>query len=249
MEEVPEEYKSKSGVYLIRCLVNGKVYIGSAVNMCTRWSVHRCLLNQNKHKNWRLQKEWNEYGCDQFTWEVLEYVYNLRVLAQVEDEYITRYKSNDKRFGFNSRLAGLRYSEETRRKIGEANRGKKHSEETKRKMSEDRRGKPQMKLRGQKKSEEHKQKLREANIGKKASEETRRKMSKSQLGNERPEETRARGENHGMAKTTWLEVREIRAKHASGKYTQTEIASEYELNNGTISRIVNNETWIEDEVA
>lgn len=64
-------------------------------------------------------------------------------------------------------LTGLILSEEHRRKIGEAQRGRKHSEETRRKRSEA--------LRGRVFSEETLLKMREAQLGKKFSEERRRK--------------------------------------------------------------------------
>lgn len=51
--------------------------------------------------------------------------------------------------------------EETKRKIGEAHKGKKHSDETKRKISEALKGKPTW-SKGKKLSEEHKRKLSEA---------------------------------------------------------------------------------------
>jgi hypothetical protein len=66
---------------------------------------------------------------------------------------------------------GSKRSEETKRKMSEANKGKKCSEETKRKISEIHKGK--------KHSEEHKKKLRDINLGKKHSEETKQKISKS----------------------------------------------------------------------
>ena len=56
--------------------------------------------------------------------------------------------------------------------------GKKHSEETKRKMS--------IASKGKMKSEKHKIKISLAKIGKKHSEETKRKMSESRKGNKHP---------------------------------------------------------------
>lgn len=80
-------------------------------------------------------------------------------------------------------------SKETKRKIGEANKGKRHSEETKRKMSLASKGKP--------KSEEHKRKISESkkgdkhpNFGKSTSEEAKKKMSLRNKGKKRSEETR-----------------------------------------------------------
>jgi hypothetical protein len=66
-------------------------------------------------------------------------------------------------------VIGYKHSEETKRKISEAQIGRKHSEETKRKISE-----AQI---GRKHSKETRRKLSEAQKGKKHSEETRRKLS------------------------------------------------------------------------
>lgn len=77
-------------------------------------------------------------------------------------------------------------TEEWKRKIGEANKGKTHSEETKRKLSEASKGNQNCK--GNKLSEEQKRKLSEINKGKVLSEETKRKISESNKGRKMSEE-------------------------------------------------------------
>lgn len=74
------------------------------------------------------------------------------------------------------------YSEETRKKLSEAHKGKHPSEETIRKRS--------MALKGKKRSDEVKRKISEANKGKKRSEELKRKMSEARKGKHISEETR-----------------------------------------------------------
>lgn len=74
-------------------------------------------------------------------------------------------------------------SEEHKKKMSEANKGKKRAAETKKKMSEAQKGKP--------KSDETKKKLSEANKGKKRgpmSEETKKKISESKKGKPKSEE-------------------------------------------------------------
>jgi hypothetical protein len=81
------------------------------------------------------------------------------------------------------KLIGKKLSEETKRKISQANRGKKASNETKIKLSEARRGKkfPH--------TEETKDKIRLSKLAKKYSEEAKKNMSKAKSG-----------ENHNRAK-------------------------------------------------
>lgn len=50
-----------SGIYGIFNLVNGKVYIGSAINLKKRFSDHKGRLQKQKHRNGYLQNAWNKY--------------------------------------------------------------------------------------------------------------------------------------------------------------------------------------------
>lgn len=52
------------------------------------------------------------------------------------------------------------------------------------------------------------------------------------------------GENHGMAKLTNEEVRKLREKHSTGRYLLRELASEFGINEGHVSAIVNYKTRI-----
>ena len=69
-------------------------------------------------------------------------------------------------------------SEETRRKIGEAHKGKHHTEESRRKMSEAQKGRT-LSIETRKKLSEAAKGENNPNFGKKASEETRRKLSEA----------------------------------------------------------------------
>lgn len=62
----------KSGIYVIRNTANGKVYVGSAVNIKGRWAVHKHGLRRGKHHSQRLQRAWNKYGEAAFVLETLE---------------------------------------------------------------------------------------------------------------------------------------------------------------------------------
>ena len=62
-----------SGIYKIKNIINGKVYIGQTYNLKYRWSRHKSDLNNNRHHNKHLQNAWNKYGEDNFRFEIIEY--------------------------------------------------------------------------------------------------------------------------------------------------------------------------------
>lgn len=64
--------KNVNGVYKITNLVNGKVYVGSAVQVRTRWCVHRGALERGKHHSSPLQNAWHKYGKENFEFSLIE---------------------------------------------------------------------------------------------------------------------------------------------------------------------------------
>ena len=88
MESIPK----KSGIYQIRNLVNGKVYVGSSVNMYDRWCEHRSELKHNRHHSQKLQCAYNKYGEHNLIFEVIEQVDTLELLDK-EQYYINLYNS------------------------------------------------------------------------------------------------------------------------------------------------------------
>lgn len=60
------------GIYRIKNLVNDKCYYGSSKNIKKRWMTHKNHLNGGKHHNVPLQRAWNKYGEDNFSFEVVE---------------------------------------------------------------------------------------------------------------------------------------------------------------------------------
>lgn len=140
-------------IYKITNIVNGKCYIGSAVDTSMRIAAHKSKLKFNDHANRKLQHSFNKYGIENFRFEILECISDKTKLIQREQIWINYFKSYDPNFGYNLRKEassnlGIKTkpaSEERKLKIGLANSksllGKQHSWITKAKMSSARKGK------------------------------------------------------------------------------------------------------------
>lgn len=73
-KELTAEYKNmkfRMGVFQIRNTVNNKVLIESSPNLDKIWNRHRLELQFGGHRNAGLQKDWKEYGEDNFVFEIL----------------------------------------------------------------------------------------------------------------------------------------------------------------------------------
>lgn len=60
------------GIYKIRNKQDGKCYYGSSADVNKRFAQHRKTLQNNTHHNVHLQRAWNKYGENAFTFEVVE---------------------------------------------------------------------------------------------------------------------------------------------------------------------------------
>ncbi len=133
-------YYKKSGIYRIRNTQNDKCYIGSAVNLYHRQTVHFKFLRRNNHHSILLQRAFNKYGESFFSFEVLEECPKESLISR-EQFYIDLYnpKYNVQKVAGSS--LGRPCSEETKKKISERTKGRVMSEETRQKISRFRKGK------------------------------------------------------------------------------------------------------------
>ncbi|MDD5649194.1 MAG: NUMOD3 domain-containing DNA-binding protein [Candidatus Nanoarchaeia archaeon] len=187
-------------VYLTTNLINGKQYIGD----------HTININDKKYyigSGGAIYGAINKYGSNMFFKEILEWFSTRKEAFDAQEKYIRLYKTHISQGGYNkSPKGGLCvngcHSEETKRKIGNSNKGKKCSEETKRKISKKSKlmwGKEeyQNKIKksligknlGKHPSIEAREKMRNGsinkNLGKKHSEETKQKMKNAWINRKR----------------------------------------------------------------
>ncbi|MDP3986985.1 MAG: NUMOD3 domain-containing DNA-binding protein [Nanoarchaeota archaeon] len=239
--------KRISGIYCIVNIVNGKIYIGSAINLRKRYVSHKNSLNRGDHHNSHLQRSWNKYGECCFDFQILEICEKKKSLIKKEQYWLDYYRSYDREIGYNisfkaGSTLGVKCSEEKKIKISNFHKGKKLSEEHRKKLSDSEKGENNP-FYGKHHSEESKRKISESrkgtipwNFGKPWGEEMRKKLSKSQ-----------RGEKSHNAKLTWEIVREIRDKYIPYRSTMKMLSREYGIPWKTISSIIYNETWKEEE--
>lgn len=98
------------GIYLIRCLINDKVYVGqSKGRISDRFYKHRQELRNNRHKNKYLQYDWDKFGEENFEFITVKDGLALEILDEEESDYIKFYQSNDPEFGYNIHNPLTRY--------------------------------------------------------------------------------------------------------------------------------------------
>lgn len=208
MEIIP--LTNASGIYEIRNLKTNDFYIGSAANLKDRCRQHFTALKLGDHHNRHLQNSYNKHGKDAFVFKVLMYC-DKNMLVQYEQDFIDRLKPT-----YNKRLrvetnAGIKRSDEYKRRSSEARKGKpihttpewinklrnlmkgntfgkgiKPSPETIAKRRTSMLGKNK----GKKPSQSCRDAVSRSNKTRIVSEETRRKMSVARRGQKRTEETR-----------------------------------------------------------
>lgn len=164
-------------IYRLTNKINGKMYHGQTIeeDVNDRWYDYKTLNCKGQPKLYNALKK---YGPDNFLFEVIDVANDQFQLDNLEIDYIARFDSMNNGYNCTEGGRGGRKSEETKRKLSEAQRGsknhqfgktgelslnfgKKFSEETKRKLSESHKGK------------------NNHQFGKPLSEETKRKMSET----------------------------------------------------------------------
>ena len=152
----------RSGCYKIVNHTNGKMYIGSAVNMQRRMVRHRTDLRGGRHDNGHLQRAFDRDGEDAFTFEVIApcdpgslLEWEQAFIDAGEPEYNILRVAGGGRYG-------IAHSPETKAKMSAAAQGHTLSAESRAKLSASRTGKKLPPF-----TQEHREKMGAAQIGNK----------------------------------------------------------------------------------
>lgn len=205
------------GVYRIINKINNRTYYGSSKSFKGRWYGHLHTLSTGKHPNRFLQADFIKCGTEAFIFEVVEIVEGDKLArTTAEQKYLNEYFDSGKQC-YNLASEAIcpqgpmpACSEETRRKIGAANKGRIISEEAREKMREARKNlsseaRERMKEGHRNSSPETKQKLielgkimflknlkkvQERLTGVPLTEEHKKKLSEAHKGHKHSEETK-----------------------------------------------------------
>lgn len=104
-------------IYGILNKVNGKQYIGSAVDFYRRRCEHLSYLRGNKHHSTYLQRAWNKYGEVNFIFIILEKVENKEDLISREQWWMDTRKPEYNIAKKAGSQLGFKHSQETRDKL------------------------------------------------------------------------------------------------------------------------------------
>lgn len=206
--------------YKITNLINNKMYVGcTTTSLKARWRKHVNAAKENS--KYMIQKAIFKYGSSNFEIIMLETYSSKEDMFAGEIKLITSLNTYNSPHGYNETVGGECFM-----------LGKKHSEESKKKMSLASKGKP--------KSPAHRESLSEANkgntlspesrlklsqslkdikhrVGAKASEETKDKLSKSHAGKMHSEETKKKMSESGKSKVFSEEHKNNLSKALKGK--------------------------------
>lgn len=240
-------------IYRIVNKVNGKSYIGQTVhdNPKRRWNTHKNIYKQEKHQEY-LYRGMRKYGLETFEFSII-CICKLEELSDLECKYIKEYDTFGSGYNMTSGGEGRRdckASEETKRKISLAGKGRVPTEETRRKLS--------LANMGHKCTEETREKLRKASTGKRAKPEQIEKIKVALSQRIIKDSTREKLRNNMLGKSKSLE-HIIKIKQAKrilseedvkyirenpDKLKGTELALKFNSSRASISRIINNKRYV-----
>ncbi|MBI3170460.1 MAG: GIY-YIG nuclease family protein [Chloroflexi bacterium] len=114
-KDLQREYKERAkpaGVYQVKNTANGKVLLGSSLNLEGPLNRHKFMLKIGSHTNKTLQNDWSEFSPDAFVFEILEEVkmkndpnFNLQdELTLLEMIWLEKLQPVERGYNLNTRI-------------------------------------------------------------------------------------------------------------------------------------------------
>ena len=115
-------------IYSILNKVNNKRYIGSAINFRHRKTIHLRQLKNNNHHSKPLQRAWNKYGEESFSFIILENVDDNFKLIEREQWWLDNTPNEYNSCKVAGSTLGFKHTDESKKKMRLASLGLKHPE-------------------------------------------------------------------------------------------------------------------------
>ncbi len=214
-------------IYVIRNLVNDKVYVGQTIKPGQRKASHFNAIKDPTNER-PLPRSMRKHGVENFRFEVLEECADDQV-DEREKHWIAHFDSQNRERGYNLAPGGHSHTLEQHRRLSEALKGNKHCV-------------------GRQVSNETKQKTGAAWRGKHLPDEIKSKVSTTMIergsvaGENNPMFGR-RGEKCPRSKLTQEQADSIRFRVSNGE-KRIDIALEHNVSVQTIHRIICGKTYI-----
>jgi group I intron endonuclease len=119
----------KIGIYCIKNVKNGKIYVGSSSDILNRIRQHKNQLKMNVHGNNHLQSSYNKYGMSCFNFSILK-ITSEECKISNEIYYIHKLNCLNPKIGYNKasiieNTSGYKWSEASRLKLSKSKKGTK----------------------------------------------------------------------------------------------------------------------------
>ena len=112
-----------TGIYQIKSIKTGRIYLGSAINIKTRWNRHKRDLFKNVYHSSFLQRHYNKYGLNDLIFSIVEFCKKEDLLLK-EQIYLNSLSCEFNTCKVAGSCYGIKKSEEFKRKISTITSGK-----------------------------------------------------------------------------------------------------------------------------